>query len=70
MAVSHVRYRLLHRKPETDGALGACRQLDVALVAYRPVGGDAIIAATPLDALARRRDPRWDAWAGRSRSRR
>jgi uncharacterized protein DUF664 len=23
---------------------------------------DAIIAATPLDAAARRRDPRWDAW--------
>ena len=23
---------------------------------------NAIIAATPLDALARRRDPRWDAW--------
>jgi hypothetical protein len=23
---------------------------------------DAIIAATPLEALARRRDPRWDAW--------
>lgn len=24
---------------------------------------NAIIAATPLDALARRRDPRWDAWS-------
>jgi Protein of unknown function (DUF664) len=25
-------------------------------------GANAIIAATPLDALARRHDPRWDAW--------
>jgi aryl-alcohol dehydrogenase-like predicted oxidoreductase len=33
MAVSQVQYRLLHRKPQTDGVLDACRQMEVALVA-------------------------------------
>jgi hypothetical protein len=28
----------------------------------RSPAANAIIAATPLDALARRRDPRWDVW--------
>jgi hypothetical protein len=46
MAVSQVQYRLLHRKPETDGVLDACRQMEVALVAYRPIGAGAIRCAT------------------------
>jgi aryl-alcohol dehydrogenase-like predicted oxidoreductase len=42
LAANQVQYSLLHRKPETDGVLDACRQMDVALVAYRPIGGGAI----------------------------
>jgi aryl-alcohol dehydrogenase-like predicted oxidoreductase len=47
LAANQVQYSLLHRKPETDGVLAACRQMDVALVAYRPVGGGAISSGSP-----------------------
>jgi len=36
LAANQVRYNLLHRQPEWDGVLDACRELNVALVAYRP----------------------------------
>jgi aryl-alcohol dehydrogenase-like predicted oxidoreductase len=39
LAANQVQYSLRHRKPETDGVLDACRAMDVALVAYRPIGG-------------------------------
>ena len=42
LAANQVQYSLLHRKPETDGVLDACRRMDVALVAYRPIGGGAL----------------------------
>jgi len=42
LAANQVHYSLLHRKPETDGVLDACRRMDVALVAYRPIGRGAI----------------------------
>jgi aryl-alcohol dehydrogenase-like predicted oxidoreductase len=42
LAANQVQYSLLHRKPETDGVLDACHQMEVALVAYRPIGGGAI----------------------------
>jgi len=45
LAANQVQYSVLHRKPETDGVLDACRRMDVALVAYRPIGGGAISAA-------------------------
>lgn len=32
-----MHYSLLHRKPETNGVLDACRELDVALIAYSPL---------------------------------
>src|SRR5262249_29883484 len=32
-----VHYSLVHRAPETNGVLDACRELDVALVAYFPL---------------------------------
>jgi diketogulonate reductase-like aldo/keto reductase len=35
LAANQVHCSLLHRKPETDGVLGACRRMDVALVDYR-----------------------------------
>ena len=44
LAANQVQYSLLHRKPESDGVLEACRRMDVALVAYRPIGGGAISA--------------------------
>jgi aryl-alcohol dehydrogenase-like predicted oxidoreductase len=39
LAANQVRYSLVHRQPERDGVLDACRELDVALVAYRPLEG-------------------------------
>jgi len=46
LAANQVRYSLLHRKPETDGVLDACRRMEVALVAAEPLGGGAISAAS------------------------
>jgi aryl-alcohol dehydrogenase-like predicted oxidoreductase len=37
LAANQVRYNLLHRQPERNGVLAACREFDVALVAYRPL---------------------------------
>lgn len=47
LAANQVQYSLLHRKPETDGVLDACRRTDVALVAYRPVSGGALSSSSP-----------------------
>ena len=38
LAANEVHYSLLHRQPERNGVLDACRELDVALVAYFPLG--------------------------------
>ena len=46
LAANQVQYSLLHRKPETDGVLDACRRMDVALVAYCPIGRGAIGAGS------------------------
>lgn len=37
LAANEVRYNLLHRQPEVNGVLDACRELNVALVAYVPL---------------------------------
>jgi aryl-alcohol dehydrogenase-like predicted oxidoreductase len=37
LAANEVRYNLLHRQPEWNGVLAACQELNVALVAYRPL---------------------------------
>ena len=37
LAANEVHYSLLNRQPEVNGVLDACRELDVALVAYRPL---------------------------------
>jgi aryl-alcohol dehydrogenase-like predicted oxidoreductase len=37
LAANQVQYNLLHRQPEWNGVLDACRELNVALVAYRPL---------------------------------
>src|SRR5215813_5257920 len=47
LAANQVQYSLLHREPETDGVLDACRRMDVALVAYEPFHAGAISAGSP-----------------------
>jgi aryl-alcohol dehydrogenase-like predicted oxidoreductase len=37
LAANQVNYSLLHRAAETNGVLDACREFDVALVAYFPL---------------------------------
>jgi aryl-alcohol dehydrogenase-like predicted oxidoreductase len=42
LAANQVQYSLTHRRAETNGVLDACREMDVALVAYRPISGGSI----------------------------
>jgi aryl-alcohol dehydrogenase-like predicted oxidoreductase len=37
LASNQVEYSLLHRQPEVNGLLDACRELGVALIAYQPL---------------------------------
>jgi aryl-alcohol dehydrogenase-like predicted oxidoreductase len=37
LTANEVRYNPLHRRPEVNGVLAACRELNVTLVAYRPL---------------------------------
>jgi aryl-alcohol dehydrogenase-like predicted oxidoreductase len=37
LASNQVQYSLLHRQPERDGVLAACRELGVTLIAYSPL---------------------------------
>ena len=46
LAANQVQYSLMHRAPETNGVLDACRQMDVALIAYRPMAGGAVDAGS------------------------
>jgi len=45
LAANEVHYSLLHRQPEKNGVLDACRDLDVALVAYFPLASGRLAAA-------------------------
>jgi aryl-alcohol dehydrogenase-like predicted oxidoreductase len=49
LAANEVHYSLAHRTPETNGVLDACRELDVALVAYFPLASGRL-AGAPADA--------------------
>jgi aryl-alcohol dehydrogenase-like predicted oxidoreductase len=42
LASNQVQYSLLHRQPETDGVLDACRELGVTLIAYQPLSSGAL----------------------------
>ena len=42
LASNQVQYSLLHRKPERDGVLAACRQLGVTMIAYMPLASGAL----------------------------
>ncbi|HJV95702.1 MAG TPA: aldo/keto reductase [Albitalea sp.] len=44
LASNQVQYSLLHRKPEVDGVLQACRELGVTLIAYQPLASGALTA--------------------------
>lgn len=37
LASNQIEYSLLHRDPERDGTLAACRELDVTVIAYSPI---------------------------------
>jgi aryl-alcohol dehydrogenase-like predicted oxidoreductase len=39
LASNQVEYSLVHRKPEVDGVLDACRELGITLIAYSPLAG-------------------------------
>lgn len=41
LASNKVEYSLLHRQPETNGILDACRELGIALIAYQPLASGA-----------------------------
>ncbi|MFI9817713.1 aldo/keto reductase [Saccharothrix variisporea] len=42
LASNQVQYSLLHRDPETNGVLAACRELGVTLIAYMPLASGAL----------------------------
>lgn len=42
LASNQVQYSLLHRQPEIDGVLDACRELGVTLIAYMPLASGAL----------------------------
>ena len=52
LAANEVQYNLLHRQPEVNGVLDACRELNVALVAYVPLVSGRLIASTSQAASA------------------
>ena len=47
LASNQVEYSLLHRRPETNGVLDACRSSGVTLIAYQPLASGALTASTP-----------------------
>ena len=42
LASNQVQFSLLHRQPEVDGVLDACRELGVTLIAYQPLASGAL----------------------------
>src|SRR5215216_2400768 len=42
LASNQVEYSLLHRQPEVNGVMDACRELGVTLIAYSPLAGGAL----------------------------
>ena len=51
LATNQVRYSLLHRAPEVDGVLDACRELGVTLLAYSPLEQGLLTGKYRPDAL-------------------
>ena len=65
LAANEVHYSLLHRNPETNGVLDACRELDVALIAYFPLGAGLLEARASAG-----QETSWSTWNRRMRERR
>jgi aryl-alcohol dehydrogenase-like predicted oxidoreductase len=42
LASNQVEYSLLHRQPEVDGVLDACKELGITLIAYMPLAAGAL----------------------------
>jgi aryl-alcohol dehydrogenase-like predicted oxidoreductase len=61
LATNQVHYSLLHRAPEVDGVLDACRALGVTLLAYSPLEQGLLTGKYTPDALplGRRADAAW-----------
>jgi aryl-alcohol dehydrogenase-like predicted oxidoreductase len=60
LASNQVQYSLLHRRPEIDGVLAACRELNITLIAYQPLAGGALTGkylSGPRPAALRRLQP-------------
>lgn len=53
LATNQVHYSLLHRAPEVDGVLEACRELGVTLLAYSPLEQGLLTGKYAIDALPR-----------------
>lgn len=49
LASNQVQYSLLHRAPETDGVIDACRELGVTLIAYMPLASGALTGKYSAD---------------------
>jgi aryl-alcohol dehydrogenase-like predicted oxidoreductase len=56
LAANQVHYSVFHRNPESNGVMQACRDLDVALVAYRPLAGGSLEHSEALGKVARSRN--------------
>lgn len=52
LAANEIHYSLVHRQPEANGVLEACRELNIALVAYRPLEGGQFMSSTARGASA------------------
>jgi aryl-alcohol dehydrogenase-like predicted oxidoreductase len=65
LASNQVQYSLLHRNPETDGVLDACRELGVTLIAYMPLASGALTGKY----TAATRPAGWRRYTGYFRSR-
>src|SRR5581483_7770701 len=51
LASNEVHYSLMHRLPETNGVLAACRELNVALMAYQPLESGLLKSQQPVSPL-------------------
>lgn len=52
LASNEVHYSLLYRLPESNGVLAACRELNVALIAYQPLEGGLLKNQEPVSVPA------------------
>lgn len=52
LASNEVHYSLLHRNPEVNGVLETCRELNIALIAYRPLESGQLKTPEPASSSA------------------